>query len=73
MKTSLQAAQAEVEAKAAALEELQLAKAKAEDELAAIRATLDTLQSGQSDDTSKLQAVYAEVCASRPCGVTYAH
>ena len=42
----------------AALEE---AKAKAEEELAALRATLETLQSSSSEDSSKLATVLLEV------------
>ena len=35
--------------------------AKAEEELAALRATLETLQSSSTDDSSKLAAVLLEV------------
>lgn len=52
----------DVEAKTTALEELEQVKTKAEEELAAIRASLESLQSGQTDDASKLQGIYAEVC-----------
>lgn len=44
------------------MEDLAQAKAKAEEELAAIRETLEKLQAGQSDDSSKLEVVHAEVC-----------
>ena len=64
LKTTLEAAQADVEAKASAVSELEQAKAKAEEELAAVRQSLETLQSDQSSGSSQLETVRAEVCLS---------
>ena len=54
----------------AALEE---AKMKAEEELAALRATLETLQSSSSDDSSKLAAVLLEVRMDVPARDVQGH
>ena len=61
LKSSLQVAQTEVEEKTSALNALEQAKAQAEEQLAAVRETLEKLQADQSGDSSKLAAVHAEV------------
>ena len=63
LKSSLDAALADVNAKAAAAEELLNAKSQAEAELAGLKQTLVSLKAEHSDDEAVLKSVQNDVCA----------
>ena len=61
LKTSLDAALAEVEGKQSAVDELEAAKAQAEKELAELKQSLNDFQAGRGDDESALNALREQV------------